>query len=139
MTENFNRTFIDTAPFVYLLEYNEVLTDKTKQIFCGLNANTKFTTSVITYAEYCVKPKKINNQKAITKFKNLLNDLECDIESIDIDIADITAELRAKYQFLRTPDALQLATAIYNNCNKFITNDKKLKQITEIEVVLIAD
>ncbi len=139
MTENFNRTFIDTAPFVYLLEYNEVLTDKTKQVFCGLSTDTRFITSVITYAEYCVKPKKINNQKAIIEFNNLLTDLECDIKNIDIDIADITAELRAKYQFLRTPDALQLATAIYNNCNKFITNDKKLKQITEIEVVLIVD
>ncbi len=139
MTENFNRTFIDTAPFVYLLEYNETLTDKTKQVFYGLSVDTKFMTSVITYSEYCVKPKKINNQKAISEFKNLLNDLECDIKNIDINIADITAELRAKYQFLRTPDALQLATAIHNSCNKFITNDKKLKQITEIEIVLIAD
>ncbi len=139
MTENFNRTFIDTAPFVYLLEYNEVLTDKTKRVFGGLNANTQFLTSVITYAEYCVKPKTINNKKAITEFLNLLNDLECDIKNIDINIAESTAELRAKYQFLRTPDALQLATAIYNDCNKFITNDKKLKQITEIEIVLITD
>ncbi len=139
MTENFNRTFVDTAPFVYLLEYNEVLTNKTKQVFCGFNGNTQFITSVITYAEYCVKPKKINNQKAIIEFENLLNDLECDIKNIDINIADTTAELRAKYTFLRTPDALQLATAIHNNCDKFITNDKKLKQITEIDIVLIAD
>ncbi len=41
--------------------------------------------------------------------------------------------------FLRTPDALQLATAIHHNCNKFLTNDKKLKQISEIKVILITD
>ena len=139
MIEDFSKTFIDTAPFVYLLEYNKILTDKTKQVFGSLNADTKFMTSVITYAEYSVKPKKINNQKAITEFKNLLNDIKCDIKNIDINIADITAELRAKYQFLRTPDALQLATAIHHNCNKFITNDKKLKQISEIDIILITD
>ncbi len=139
MIENFNKTFIDTAPFIYLLEYNEILTDKTKQVFGSFNVDTKFMTSVITFAEYCVKPKKINKLKAITEFKNLLNDIECDIKNIDINIAGITAELRAKYQFLKTPDALQLATAIYHNCNKFITNDRKLKQISEIEIVLITE
>jgi len=139
MIENFSNIFIDTAPFVYLLEYNEFLTDKTKQVFDNLISNTKFTTSVITYAEYCVNPKKQNNQRAIDKFKDLLKDIDCDIKNINLKIADITADLRAKYQFLRTPDALQLATAIYHNCNKFVTNDKKLKQMSEIEVVLITD
>jgi len=31
---------------------------------------------------------------------------------------------------------LQLATAIYHNCKQFLTNDKQLKQITEIEIIL---
>lgn len=139
MTEISNKIFIDTAPFVYLLEYNETLTDKTKQVFGNFNVNTKFMTSVITYAEYCVKPKKINKQSAITEFKNLLTDIECDIKNIDLNIANITANLRAKYPFLKTPDALQLATAIHHNCKQFLTNDKQLKQITEIEIVVISD
>ena len=139
MIENFSKVFVDTAPFVYLLEINEFLTDKTKQVFNNFLSNTIFVTSVITYAEYCVRPKKINNQRAINKFKYLLNDIGCDIKNIDIEIADITADLRAKYQFLKTPDALQLATAIQYNCNKFLTNDNKLKQISEIEIVLISD
>lgn len=34
-------------------------------------------------------------------------------------------------------DSLQLASAIMFNCNKFITNDRKLKQILELNIELI--
>jgi predicted nucleic acid-binding protein len=39
--------------------------------------------------------------------------------------------LRATYT-LRTPDAIQLATAIYSQADFFLTNDKQLSAITEI-------
>lgn len=34
-------------------------------------------------------------------------------------------------------DALQLASAIQNNCDVFLTNDKQLKQVQEISVLLV--
>ncbi len=38
-------------------------------------------------------------------------------------------ELRAKYQFLKGMDAFQLAIAINENCDQFVTNDKKLEKV----------
>ncbi|MCD4791852.1 MAG: PIN domain-containing protein [Bacteroidales bacterium] len=61
------------------------------------------------------------------------------IEPVSIQIAKTTYKLRAKYSFLKTPDALQLASAIHNNCSIFFTNDNKIKNISEIEVTLVTD
>jgi len=55
---------------------------------------------------------------------------------IDILIAEKAAELRANYG-LRTPDALQIAIAIENNGTLFITNDKGLEKIKEVEVLVL--
>ena len=44
---------------------------------------------------------------------------------------------RAKYDFLKAFDAIQLATAIDFGCNKFFTNDRRLKPIQEIDVILV--
>jgi len=75
--------------------------------------------------------KKLN----IKDFKDLLNVIKFSVENITYPVAEIAYKLRAKYIFLKTPDALQLATAIHHNCNKFLTNDKKLKNVSEIEIV----
>jgi len=48
------------------------------------------------------------------------------------------AKIRAKYNS-GTPDALQIATAILHKANYFFTNDHRLKNITEIQVITIAD
>jgi predicted nucleic acid-binding protein len=40
---------------------------------------------------------------------------------------------------LRTPDAILIATAIMAGCDAFLTNDKRLKQVTEIKVLVLED
>ena len=54
---------------------------------------------------------------------------------LDIEIAKRASGLRANYN-IKTPDSIQLATAIESSCDYFITNDKKLR-IKEIETVMI--
>lgn len=45
-------------------------------------------------------------------------------------------ELRVNYN-LKTPDAIQLATAMENNTDVFLTNDERLKRVKEIEVLTL--
>jgi predicted nucleic acid-binding protein len=40
---------------------------------------------------------------------------------------------------LRTPDAIQLATATICGADYFLTNDRKLSRVPGIEVVIVAD
>lgn len=135
----FNKIFIDTAPFVYIIENSNDFADSTENKISKFAQNSKFITSVITYAEFCVKPKKHNDKIVIEYFEKFLSNINCDLKNIDLPISNITADLRAKYTTLKTPDAIQLATAIYFNCNIFLTNDKKLKIVEEIKVVLVTD
>ncbi len=58
--------------------------------------------------------------------------------SINEEIAEKAAFLKRKYA-VRLPDSLQVATAWHKNASTFITNDKKLKQITEVQVNLLSE
>jgi predicted nucleic acid-binding protein len=51
-------------------------------------------------------------------------------------IAIKAAELRAKYS-LKTPDSIQLATAIQYNADYFLTNDLRLKLVNEIKSITL--
>jgi len=47
------------------------------------------------------------------------------------------ARLRAKYVGLKAMDSFQLACALDKNCSVFLTNDKQLRQVEEIECRLL--
>jgi predicted nucleic acid-binding protein len=53
----------------------------------------------------------------------------------DADVAEISSDLRARYG-IRTPDAIQVATAIRHKAEKFITNDERLAFVKDIRVTM---
>jgi predicted nucleic acid-binding protein len=53
-------------------------------------------------------------------------------------IAERAAQLRASYH-LRTPDAIQIATAIQEGATVFLTNDGRLPALVELEILLLND
>jgi len=57
---------------------------------------------------------------------------------ITVEIAELAADLRARYN-LRTPDALQVATALAHRCEAFLTNDARLKRVAEIRVLTLEE
>ena len=57
---------------------------------------------------------------------------------LTLDIADRAAQLRVDYN-LRTPDAVQLATALDSGATGFISNDKLFKRATGLDVILLDD
>jgi predicted nucleic acid-binding protein len=58
------------------------------------------------------------------------------IAGISPKIAEQAARLRASYN-LRTPDAIQLATAIEAGASTFLTNDQRLTSIMEIQILVL--
>jgi len=48
------------------------------------------------------------------------------------------AELCATCNFTLT-DALQLATAVATQCDAFLTNDKQLKRVSEINILVVEE
>ncbi len=136
----YNKAFIDTAVFIYFLEKNLEFGLKAKSFFnYSIKYNKVIKTSVITYLEFCVKPYRDNKPELIEVFKNMLSEADIELYSIGFIHSDLASKLRAKYNFLKNFDALQLAVAIRENCDLFLTNDKKLKQISEIQVFTLSE
>jgi predicted nucleic acid-binding protein len=135
------KVFLDTAPFIYLIEDNP----KYAKVVANYIADqivvfeSALFTSAITIAEFSVKPKRNNDLAVIEKFKSKLKEHDIRVFDITEHIAELSADLRAKYHSLKNLDALQLATAVSSGCTSFLTNDIKLKSIQEIKIVLLDD
>jgi predicted nucleic acid-binding protein len=56
--------------------------------------------------------------------------------SVSAAIAELAAQLRATKN-LRTPDAIQIATAIQGGDRFFLTNDARLSVVPELEVLVL--
>ena len=61
------------------------------------------------------------------------------VEEVDQKVAETAYKLRAKYDFLKGMDALQISVAIEKECDQFLTNDKKLTKISEVKILLVED
>ena len=132
------RLGIDTAPFIYFIEKNPKYYQTIKQIFKKLDReNFVAYSSVITLTEVLIQP-FISGKKEIARMYQdiLLQSRNFTVVEINPEISIKAAELRAKYS-LRTPDALQIAAVLSVNCEAFLTNDKSLRKVKEIEVLIL--
>src|SRR5215211_7376016 len=102
----------DTSPIIYFVEanpnYDALITEIFRRVDDG---EISGLTSVITLCEVLIHPIRQQNQLLKQSYLDILrNSPNFFTESIDATIAETAAKLRAKYN-LRTPDALQIATA----------------------------
>ena len=138
---DYNKAFVDTAPFIYFIEKNvnnPQYYDKVKNFFMnGYENNKEFVTSVITMEEYFVFPYRNNNYSLIAMFHRLVAVTDMEIIEINQEIAKKAAQIRAEYKSFKAMDALQLATACVRNCDLFLTNDKQLRQFKEIKCITV--
>ena len=96
-------------------------------------------TSAVTLTEVLMKPIQAGDKALEKAYRELLlNTRHIEVVPISITIAEKAAGLRAAYN-LRTPDAMQLATAIISRCQGFLTNDRKLLGVTDIAVWVLDD
>jgi predicted nucleic acid-binding protein len=130
--------FLDTAPLIYFIEGHSVYQPILSSLFeFNDKGNFSFVTSSVTLLEVLVKPLR-EGQKAIAdQYRDILTTAP-GIELFDITsaIAEQAAELRAKYN-IRTPDAIQLATCIELGADYFLTNDNRLKAVSETKVIAV--
>ncbi len=132
------KLFIDTSPFIYLVESHETYSQQVSDLFLtSIGRNDQLVTSVITWMEFGVMPKKTGRLDLIARYQDLLDRLGIPLVHVNQAVADKAAALRAKYDFLKAMDALQLAVAIESDCDRFITNDKGLLRFQELHVLTL--
>lgn len=133
--------FIDTAPVIYYIEAHPEFGPLTKEVVSAVQSGslTAFS-SVITLTEVLPKPIESGDEKLAKKFSEFLkHGKNLVVLEISEKIAERAGKLRGYYPYLRTVDAIQIACAIDAGADAFLTNDKKLKQINEIKILILVD
>ena len=96
-------------------------------------------TSVVSLTEVLIHPLRHNDVALENRYLDLLLHTR-NVQTLPLDTATCTsaARLRARYN-LRTPDALQIASAIEAGCDAFLTNDLDLKRVQEISILVLSE
>lgn len=133
---------IDTCCFIYLIGSSQYpdFAPITQELFELVHQGViKAITSPITITEIMVLPRKLGLEKQAYEYKLLIaNFPNLSIPAINVTIADRAAIIRSAYG-LKTPDALQLATALTYKATAFFTFDNDFKKVSQvIEVVSLS-
>ena len=133
---------IDTSPFIYLIEEHRVYLDAVSEFFSVVDAGRiTAVTSTVTLLEVLVQPFRRGADELASQYQQiLLNSRGLSCVEVSSNIAEEAARLRASYN-LRTPDAIQLATAIKTAGNPdstyFLTNDSFLTSVPDINILVL--
>lgn len=124
------RIALDTNCFIYYIE-GSPWSEKLAPIFSSIETGEiSGVTSSLTLLETLVQPIRQKKRhladlyrQAIMQFPHLT------VRDVDTRIAYRSAELRAEYPSLKSPDAIQLATALIEEASAFLTNDIRIPDI----------
>jgi predicted nucleic acid-binding protein len=132
--------FLDTAPLIHLFEEHEQYLAPVQRALDDAHANgVHLVSSMVTYIEILTAPTREGHTALAARYREYLTNSEgLSIYPLNITVADEAARLRAQHA-LRTPDAIQMATAMVCGVDHFLTNDRQLSRVPGISVVIVAD
>lgn len=128
----------DTMPMIYYIEENPLYLDVIDPFFDAIEQGEFVAvTSIITLLEVLVHPLRDEDTKLAQKYRDILFDSD-GLETIlhSQEIAEEAARLRAFYK-LRTPESIQMATAIKEGASFFLTNDLALPSLPNLKVLTL--
>lgn len=129
---------LNTAPLIYFIEQNATYLEVVRTFFQAMSQGEfQVITSTLTLTEVLVHPLRTGNIELAGQYRDILFDQE-NLATFPVSpaIAELAAQLRAT-QNLRTPDAIQIATAIQGGATFFLTNDAGLPAIPGLEMLVL--
>jgi predicted nucleic acid-binding protein len=135
------RAALDTAVFVYYIEEHAGFLPLVAPVFEQVAAGRReVVTSSLTLLEVLVVPYRAGNLALAERYETSLSRSR-GLSLVDIgrDELRAAAQLRARHPSLRTPDAIQVATALSAGCRSFVTNDRDLPTVPGLRVLKLRD
>ncbi|SRR6266566_1998063 len=129
---------LDTTPFIYYTEEHPIYLKIVDPFFEAIvRGELIVVTSVVTLLEVLVHPIRHGNSKRAQRYRDLLFDTE-GVKTVLLsqEIAEEAARLRA-FHNIRTPDSIQLATAIIEKASFFLTNDTSLPVLPNLQTLVL--
>ncbi|TAL45825.1 MAG: PIN domain-containing protein [Methylovulum sp.] len=131
------KLFLDACSIIYFIESQQQQGLNARILITqALQNNAKIIVSRLSTLECRVLPLKEKDRILLGKYEQFFKLTGLHMIELTADVVNRATDLRANYP-LRTPDALQMASALQANADKFLTGDKKLSFIQEIEVIVI--
>ncbi|MBK6599520.1 MAG: PIN domain-containing protein [Proteobacteria bacterium] len=127
---------VDSAPIIYYLEDHAQFAERYAALFEAADAGQiQIVISTIAIAEVLAGPLMHGNEILAARYREALTAAPYwTVLDVDTDVAEQAARLRVRYK-IRLPDAIQIATALRANADRFVTHDRRLQRVKELRVV----
>jgi predicted nucleic acid-binding protein len=129
---------LDTTPLIYFIEENPTYLDMLHPFFEAMDRGEfNVVTSIVTLLEVLVHPFRRGDTTLAQQYRDILLNAD-NLVTIFLsqDIAEEAARLRAVHN-IRTPDAIQMATAIHEGASFLLTNDAGLPSLPELSLLVL--
>jgi predicted nucleic acid-binding protein len=127
---------LDTAIFIYFIEQHPRYAAVLRPLFLQIDGGSiPAMTSALTLLETLVLPYRVGDRELAAKYEAILtHGRGLTLVPLDLPVIRAAAEIRGATS-IRTPDALQLATALLAKCPTFLTNDRRLPALPGLQVL----
>lgn len=131
---------LDTAPFIYLIEEHEAYLPVVEPVFAAIDSGRiAAVTSTLTLLEVLVVPLRAADMALARRYEELLGSSRgLDLVEVSRAVLRDAAALRAATA-MRTPDTIQIATALQRGCTSFLTNDRALPALPGLRILQVSD
>lgn len=129
---------VDTMPVIYFIEENPAYLATVQPFFEALDRDEfSVVTSIVTLLEVLFHPFRRGDLRLAQQYRDvLLNAKNLTTKMLSQEIAEEAARLRARHN-LRTPDSIQMATAIHAKSSFFLTNDDRLPNLPKPKLLIL--
>jgi predicted nucleic acid-binding protein len=133
-----NTVALDTSVLIYQLEKHPRYFPLSDAVFVWLErAGNSAITSTLSMTELLVPAHRDGDARRLQDYRGLFSTYPGLVWlAPDLVIADTAAQLRAEYR-LKTPDAIQAATAIQSRVSTFLTSDPIFQRVKELEALVL--
>ena len=132
-------TAVDTAIFIYFIEADSRFLPHILPLFEEADEGKReLVTSALTLFEVLVVPYRAGNTQLAERYELLLTRSRgIRMTELSRDQLRAAAQLRAATG-VKTPDALQLVSALSAGCKTFVTNDRRLPSVPGLRVIQLS-
>lgn len=133
------RLALDTVVFIYAFERHPDYGAPARAVFDALETGVcRGCASSLALGEVLVGVHKAGDAELALCYRNVLMRFPgLTLVDAGVEVMERMADLRVRYG-LPTPDAIHLGTALTWGAKAFVTNDSRLRQVQEIEIVLLS-
>lgn len=134
------RLYLDANLYIYLFEGAEPYRERMTRLASEIDhRQIAVIASELIYAELMPRPLREGRQDLVEKYFELMQRTPS-ISLMPVDRRVILRAVRLRADAgLRSMDALHLATALVHECRTFLTNDRRLASVGDLQVLTLGE